>query len=859
MSAKKKRSEGSGKSGLENAPPGRRVDHFWVFIALFALSGFSGLVYEVVWSRMLQLVFGSTTYAISSVLGVFFFGLALGSYAAGKLIHRISNLIACYAWIEIGIGIYAAFFLIIMDGVQAAHSAIFPAVFDQPVLLNLARILLSFVLLLPPTAMMGATIPILGRAMTRSPRFVGADVGALYAFNTFGAMLGSFLSAFMLIPLFGLNVTIAAAAGINLFIGGFVLRGPMDLAAPHTVSARRPEINSKKTGGVSSGQARAVLVAFLLSGFLALVYEVAWSRALILVFGTSVYAFATMLTTYLAGIALGSLCMGRVVDRLKNPFLIFCIVQGVIGLSIFATTPIIGKLPYFFINLFEVDTSWARITFTEFSVCFFIMIVPAFSSGLLFPLVTRLLMHQRGFKIGRTIADAYTFNTFGSIIGSFAAGFLLIPLIGIEKTLLGGGATNLLLTASLITFSQGMPRRIQVACFGLLTLSGLAAYVFLPSWNALAMNAGVYVYSDRLKGMENQLASFVEKYKMLFYREGPSATVAVLESDKGRFLRINGKTDGGDVMGGNNDIFTQKLLGMVPLVYNNRPENALVVGVGTGMTIGAVLDHPDVKVDCIEISPSVVEASHYFDHVNGHAVGSSRTQTYVLDGRTWLMAMPNTYDIIVSEPSHPWQTGNANLFTADFFTLASEKLKKNGVFCQWMPYYRMENEHFKILVNSFKAVFAHVNAWIVYTDVILIGSNDPLAIDYSAIEAFIATPAVKSSLSAMGIDSLPELLSFFYLDTAAVEKLVKNTALLNTDNDPVIEFSAPKYLLAYQKAEAFYEMFELSFGSKAPLARPTEGYGLERDRVRERIKYYRKWGIPSHVINLMKDRYSIYP
>jgi len=831
-----------------------RIPHFWIFIALFTLSGFCGLVYEVVWSRLAVLIFGSTTYAIATVLGVFFFGLALGSWLCGKYIHKIKNLILFYSYLEFGIGVYAIIFLALLSVVQSIHSLVFPYVFENIMLLNLIRVLLSFLLLLPPTLMMGATVPVLGRALTRSPRFVGTDFGAVYAYNTFGAVLGSFLNAFILIPAFGLNVSIFIGAVLNILIGIVAF----SLSKKEYAVSEEIEYAGKDKEcvlEVSPSQAYSVIIAFMLSGFIALVYEVAWSRALILVFGTSVYAFATMLTTYLAGIALGSICMGRFADRTKNHFLIFCVVQAIIGCSIFITTPLIGKLPDFFLSIFKVDTSWKSITAVEFAVCFLIMIIPAFASGMLFPLVTKIFMDQRKYKIGRTIADVYSFNTFGAVVGSFVAGFLLIPFIGIEKTLLLGGGINLCIAAVLILFAD-INRKIRLASCGVLVILGTAGYFSAQTWNPLVMNAGVYIYGEALAGMENKLDSFVSDYKLLFYSEGPSATVSVIEKDDGRFLRINGKTDGGAISSHRSDNYTQILLGLLPLLYSEKPEDALVIGVGTGITIGNVLSYPGIKVDCVEISPSVVEASHFFDFQNGNALSSPRLNTYILDGRTWLMAMPKKYDVIISEPSHPWQTGNANLFTTDFFELSVKKLKQGGVFCQWMPYYGMEAGHFKILVNSFKKIFRYVNVWIVYTDVILIGSDDPLVIDYQHVKDLTSMSSVQNYLSYVNIHSVPDLLSYFYLDTIGVERFTEGIEILNTDNNPIIEYSAPKYLFQYQTAESFYDMFQFSFSSEMPVSNIDDIKQLEKERIFARARHLKKWRVPDYVIDAMLKEYE---
>jgi spermidine synthase len=315
-----------------------------------------------------------------------------------------------------------------------------------------------------------------------------------------------------------------------------------------------------------------------------------------------------------------------------------------------------------------------------------------------------------------------------------------------------------------------------------------------------------------------------------------------------RFLRLNGKTDGGN----SSDNYTQILLGLLPVMYSKNPEKALVIGLGTGITLGSVLDYPVKEVDCIEISPEVVEASHFFDEDNGHVLSSPRVRLHVLDGRTWLMAIPETYDLIVSEPSHPWQTGNANLFTIDFFRLAMKGLKDDGVFCQWLPIYHMDKEHFRLLVSSFKKVFPSVHIWMATTDALLIGSREKLTnIDYGELQRRMAIPKIRQRLAKLEVHSPEDFLSFFYLDDDAVAKFIKGTTGVNSDNDPVLEFSAPKYLLERTKPDTFLSFLSLSYESRLPLVNAADISGIQRRRIDSRARYFRQWRIPESIIQQM--------
>jgi spermidine synthase len=815
-----------------------------ILASVFFLSGLCGLIYEVVWTRMLVLVFGSTTYAISTVLAVFMLGLALGSHIFGKLGGRFKNPQKVYGLLEAGIGAYALIFMPLLQLVQSLHSAAFPFIFENVVLLNIFRIALSFVAIIIPTVLMGATIPLIVSILTRSEGVMGRDVGMVYFLNTVGASLGSFLGAFILIPNLGLNGTLLIGGLMNLGIGAVAMR-----MVP--VPAVGPAASSPSVPGTASGVEHGLaLAAFFVTGFLSMVYENAWSRSLIMVFGTSIYAFATMLTTYLFGLALGSLVFSRFVDRVSNHLAWLAAMTAMIGISILATTPAIGIMPEYFASVFSrQDASWGQITLTEFTASFLLMLIPTFCSGASFPIVSRISAGARKFQIGRAVADVYALNTGGCILGSLVTGFLLIPMLGAERSLLLAGAASTLLGAVLLFFSPAVGRLrlrgVRTAMAAALLLVVLLGLWKLPNWDPMTMTSGVYVYSRMIAKTQSSVERFMTRFKLLFYREGPSDTVAVLqsESDGSRFLRVNGKTDGSD--GG--DKYTQTLLGLLPIMYVHEPRTVLNIGLGTGITSGSLLDYPIDSVECVEISKAVVEASELFSHANGDVLHAGRFHVHILDGRTWLMSMNRQYDIITSEPSHPWQTGNANLFTTEFFEMAKRGLTDKGVLCQWLPYYHMDEEHFRLLLKTVKTVFRFVNVWIANTDALIIASDHPLQLDYGDLGEKMRIGSVRSRFHGIGIDSVEDFLSFFYADNDAVAGFAEKAHYVNSDRFPVIEFNAPKYIVGAVKPDTFFDLMEISYRSRLPLANCKNPAEVHEKRVTERAKYYREWFIPESV------------
>lgn len=829
-----------------------------LLVCVFFLSGLCGLVYEVVWSRLLVLVFGSTTHAISTVVGVFMLGLALGGHLAGRFLDRIGSLPRAYALLEIGVGLYALGFLTVLSGVDAAHTLLFPSLYERPALLNAARVLLCLIALLPPTTMMGATLPLLCRYLTRGESRIGRDVGLLYCVNTWGAAAGCFLSAFVVIPALGLEVSILGAGAANILVGlvvwlFFPSQGPGEAPVSERLAAPAASPTLAQAPG-AEGEAAWALWAFALSGLLALVFEVAWSRALVLVFGSSVYSFSTMLSSYLCGLALGSMLCSRFIDRVKRPLLLFGGLLAVMGLCVTLTTPLIGQLPEILVRLYRPErTGWSGLMLMEFGMCFAVMFPATLTSGALFPVAARIYALSRRQGVGRTVGQVYAFNTVGGILGSLGAGFWLIPRFGSEKTLLYGGAACLLLAAATLAKAAPNDRRARLAVVALPVLA-LVLALLLPSWDARIMNLGVYRNTERfLDGevglkVKGGLKAFSESSRLLFHRESHDATVAVTEEPAGnRVLVINGKADGG--AGGGLDTYTQTLLGALPLLYARDPQTALVIGLATGMTFSGALAFPLKQVDCIEISEAVVEASHYFDEHNGRPLERSNGKLRVLDGRTWLMAMPNAYDAIICEPSNPWQTGNANLFTLEFYRNAAQRLAPNGVFCQWLPLYDLTLDQYRMLLATFKEVFPHVHLWLWMSDSILIGAKQPLSMDPHTLEAALRIPAVKAALAPLDIHTPLELMSYFYLDAENTARFAAGVKALNTDRFPRIEFSSPKNVhRALAQDDLLRLIGKLAARSTPPLPSPMSERERREAVLQARIRIYERLGIPEDTV-----------
>ena len=777
----------------------------YIALLLFTASGIAGLTYEVVWSRQLTLIFGTTTLAVSTVLTTFMFGLGLGSFLAGRRMNLGANPLRIYAALEAGVGVYAIVFPGVFWLVEGLHERIFGLLYAAPLPLALARFGLAFLALLPATLLMGGTVPAMGRALVRDEGELGAGAGSFYAWNTLGAALGSGLGGFLLIPALGLRWSTLVAAAINLGVGAVSWR--LAASAPPAERPRetvRPPVQrSPAAEKQAPTDSRWLLACYGVSGFAALGFEVILTRVLILVYGSSVYAFAVVLTGFLFGIGLGSLLAARRIDRVADLGGAVGLLQAIIGLSILVTSPFFDRLPVLVFGMYRATGgAWGGLTLLEFLLTVGLLVVPTTAMGAMFPVASRIA-GIRWAGAGRAVADAYSVNTVGAILGAFAGGFILIPALGLRRGILALALLNLLLAAILLWRSSLLTPYARRAAAAILVAAPVLGLALLPGWDARLLSSGVYVYAPDYERLVDggRLADSLQRYRLLYYTEGVTATVSVFQG-RYLFMRVNGKTDAGD----SPDNLTQRLLAHVPLLLHRDPKDVLVIGLGSGVTLGSALRHPIARADTVEISPEVVEASRFFEEANGHALADPRSHLLVLDGRTWLTAGPRTYDVIISEPSNPWQTGNSNLFTREDYRAARARLNPGGILCQWLPYYRMPQADFRAATKTFQEIFPQTTLWISGTDALLVGGVAPLTLDLERLRAGFGDERVQTDLAEVGIATPTALLSHLLLGPEGVGRFVQGGWARDTDDWPILEFSGPKALFLETARENLWAM-----------------------------------------------------
>jgi len=766
----------------------------------FFVSGAAGLIYQIVWLRLLGTIFGSSTLAVSVDLTAFFGGLAIGSHLFGRLGDRWRRLFRAYGLMELGIAalcLASPFLLVLVRTIYLGAAHHLP--FTSHWLLAL-QFGLCLLVLVPPTLLMGGTLPILSRAFTRDLSHLGRAVGGIYAINTFGAVLGVFLAGFILLPTIGLYQTIYLAVFGNTLVGILVLS--FESAARRAqgmtfrAAAPAPTRSAPPPQAAPALLPTILLMAFGLSGLAGMTLEVAWTRALCLVIGSTIYAFTIILMAFLLGIALGSMLFARSWAHRRSGPQVFGAVLLAIGLFCALLSWVMGRLPLAF---FKIVTAYMNtvsgyrdnyplLLTVESLIVVALLIIPTMLMGMTFPILGRAYVTDERL-VARGLGKAYASNTFGGIVGSFAAGFAFIPSIGVRSTILLACAVYLVV-GFLVLIAASSRGRALAAGLAALVLGGLAI-ALLPGWEKELMSAGVYLGRSRV--LEDYTAG-----RVIYYGDGSVCTVAVIREPSGELsLRLNGKPDASST---SEDLATQAGLANLPFLLAAHHDRALVIGLGSGITAGTLLDDGVKHLDVLEIEPHVLQAARLFAPYNYNVVNRPDAHILVGDGRNFVAATANQYDIITSEPSNVWVSGMSTLFTVEHFRACRAHLRPGGVMCQWLHLYAMGPRNLATIVKTFRQAFPGATLWSTYTgtnDALLIGRKSLARIDARGIERkMAANAALLRNLKTQGIDGVIEVLGALTAGPHALEVLARPGAI-NTDNRPLLEFTAPRYVYVY--------------------------------------------------------------
>jgi spermidine synthase len=763
---------------IENANANRSL----VPMVLLLFSGFTGLVYEFCFGKRLGITLGNSGEAHSIVLATFMGGLALGAAIFGKAADNAKRPLMLYGVLELGVGLYALAFPTLLAALHSVYLSVVHDVSGFPK--TVARLCCASLALLPPTVLMGGTLPAMTKHVSRTFADVRKDLSLLYATNSFGAAFGCLLSGVVMVPERGLLVTERTAAGLNvlLALAAVVLgwRANVGLASSS---------ESQPVAALPKRVVNAALVVTALTGFTSMIYELTWIRVLSSVLGGTAYAFTLILTAFIIGISLGSWWLSR--RRMDDAALPQTLVWLQVGLvaSVCLTMPWYERLPYWFVRVnfllsHSID-AWPTYQTITFVLAAAVVVAPAFCLGACFPAAARLSMSSLE-QAGRGLGRAYVLNTIGTVSGSLLGGLLFMPMFGLEGNIVIGVVCN---AVGVLVCVRALPKEALTT-----RLRWVAPAVALFAASALGLSHGwaknvakSWRARERTVIPQN-MAQYRQRRdiaEVLFHQDDVFASVVVAQIEETKILRVNGKIDASSGA----DMDTQVFVGLIGPTL--KPvKRALVIGMGSGVTAAAVLKFPEVEIDVVEISSAVLQSAEYFKEFNDDVLHNPRCHVHHEDARSFLAASKVDYDLIVSEPSNPWVAGVSELYTVDFYRLLKQRLKPDGQLIQWIHTYESNDSLVKLVFRTVRSEFAEGSTWLGPTDVVMVLSTRPHEVELDAVKERMQIPSVASAYRLVSIDSVGGLFAQQFND-AKTQLQYAGEGPLITDDHNVLEYGAP--------------------------------------------------------------------
>lgn len=760
-----------------------------MMLVLFFCSGGTALVYEVVWSKFLSQMFGSTIYAQTVVLAVFMGGLALGNNLLGRWADRLKQPLRIYGYLEIAIGIYAFLFPLLDRLVDKLFIAVGTGIAENTLLLLLWKGSLSVLLLLGPTMLMGGTLPLIGAWLQSFSAEAGRRSARFYSLNSLGAVAGAGLAGFWLVQHLGLVATLQITGLINVLIGataGWLSRS--QTFENETTAPLAPEISSESTSSLG-WRVSCLIVA--LTGAVSMALEVLASRSLAMIFGSSLQSFAVVLMAFILGIGLGSAWMASSRRKIADARLVVLLLCGAAAWVIFLVFNLASWVDFYRIARTGIAHSSIGYVYHQLltsGIALIVLGLPAASIGAVLPLTIRAAA-GRDRHLGTRIGALLTWNTLGAVGGTLLAGFLLMPLVGLRNAY--GVLTLALALAALLVarhsrWNAGGKLAAATAVFA------ISLFLFGgESWRWV-MSSGVFRQREK-EFNPHAMSVRREHTKILFYEDAADATVSVEEGDgrsaaANRGLRVNGKPDATS----HADLNTQMLLAHLPMLARPGAQDVFVFGLGSGISAGALRSYPDVKKIIIaENCEPVIRASKLFSEWSRDILDDSRTQLWHEDARTVLKLSPRNYDVIVAEPSNPWTVGIGSVFSREFYQLAASRLKPGGLMVQWFHLYEMHDGIVQLVLRTFTSVFPNVEIWDSCDgDIVLIGSQQPWPSSPEIFASSFSLPGVRADFAQLGVPS-PSALFARQLASQRTAHAITGPGPMQSDQFPVLEYAAP--------------------------------------------------------------------
>lgn len=728
------------------------------------LSGLAALVYQVLWLRLLSLVFGVTVWAASTVLASFMGGLALGSFGAARVADRVRAPLRWYGAVELAIGLSALATPVALGGVEKVYLLLAPAVGGQPALLTVLRVALSCAVLLVPSALMGATLPLAARAALSRGTGLGARVSLLYATNTAGAIAGVLLAGMYLVGGVGSSSAFILAASLNAVVGTAAIATSFRLPTAAPVDA---PASGASAAPIGPGARRLLLGVFTLSGFASFALEIIWFRILVFYIMATTYAFTMMLAAVLAGIAVGSYAAAPLIRAGRASLGLLAAIELALGVATLLSLAVLTRSRdvALLVGLGADRASSGTLGLPDLAflaATFGALLPAAFLFGMAFPIGLHLWMGPAGAtRTGERLGVFYGANVMGAIAGSLAAGFVLLPFLGSQASLVVAAAV-----------SAG---------------SGLLLLAVLRSWRKAALLGlvGAAAFAISLAVLPDPFAGAMERRyageQLLWREEGVQSTVSVhLDNDGARVLYLDGLHQADDRP---EQVALHRMIGHLPMALHPGPKRVLVVGLGGGVTAGAVARHPGATVDVVELSPGVVGAAAWFRSVNDGVLDRANVRMRIDDARNHLLLRPEPYDVITADIIQPHHAGAGNVYSAEYFRLVRNSLADDGIALQWLGPFPETRQ--KLIARTFQSVFPETTFWAEGS--LMIGSKHPLQLDSAAFARRLTDGELRAALADVGIRDFAPLLALYWSGPDELRAYTGGGPIL-TDDRPMVEY-----------------------------------------------------------------------
>ncbi|MCM0084143.1 hypothetical protein L4X63_21405 [Geomonas sp. Red32] len=757
------------------------------FFILFTLSGFSGLIYESIWTHYLKLFLGHAAYAQTLVLAIFMGGMAIGSWLCSRNSGRLKNLLRGYAVAEGAIGLGALIFHELFTSViDLSYRSIIPGL-GSATAITIYKWGISGLLILPQSILLGMTFPLMSAGLLRRfPENPGKSVALLYFTNSLGAVAGVLASGFFMIRTMGLPGTVRSAGCVNVLLA---------IAVWLLASRQEPAAPGKEAGidrPASRLFPRYLLAASAITGAASFIYEIGWIRMLSMVLGTSTHAFELMLSAFIFGLACGGLCIHRFIDRISSPPRFLAQVQIVMGFFALSTLVVYGEtfpvMKWLVDNLAKNDTGYALFNLSSSAIAIAIMLPATFFAGMTLPLITLVLLRD-GHGEG-SIGAVYAANTVGAIAGVFFAIHVGLPLLGLKGVITSGAALDMGLGIALL-WSPGregagwLPRGAATVC----ALAAIAAAVFFVRLDLFKMGSGVYRHGILLSPAG---------FRHLYHLDGKTATVDVFLDGLGSMrINTNGKTDATIMTdperAAGMDEATMTLLGAIPMAIHPKAATVASIGLGSGFTTQVLLENPAIRrVDTVEIEQGMVEGARMFGPRVEKVYTDPRSRIHIDDAKTFFSSRHARYDIIISEPSNPWVSGVSGLFSEEFYRLIGNHIADDGLFVQWVQLYEIDTE---LVCSVLKGLSRNFSDYVIYApdqgDIMIVAKKSGRVPPPSAW--LFGNPALAAELKRINVENLQDIEVRKVGDKKLLEKLLASMAVrANSDYYPVLDQNASR-------------------------------------------------------------------